>query len=120
MGLADSTARLPGLASASNVLFSHPGVVASMTRLARVSVAGPIVLVGSWVAMQATPSPWDLFFLVVGVACVPLWCGLFGLGSGAWQWYRGPHRITAALATFVGLTLVLVSGRVLLAIFGWH
>jgi hypothetical protein len=91
-----------------------------MTRLARVTVYGPIILVGSWFGVEATPSPWDLVLLVVGVACVPLWCGLVGVSSGARQWYRGPHRPAAALATLVGLALVLFSGRALLAIFGYH
>ena len=94
--------------------------VDQMTKPLKVAIAGLAVLLVSWGVMTLTSSPWDLFFLVVGVACVPLWLGLVALGDGAWKWYRGPNRWQAAAATVLGLAVVLLSGRVLLAVFGWH
>lgn len=86
----------------------------------KAGIVGIAVFVVSWAGVTVTPSPWDLGLLVIGVACMPLWLGIRAFGGGARQLYRGPARAQAAAATVLGLALVLVSGRALLAIYGWH
>jgi hypothetical protein len=90
-----------------------------MTRILKLAILGSIVLAASLAFMNSAPSPWDLLILIVGATCVPLGIGLVTLTEG-WQHRRGPSRVQAVFAGVLGLGQTLMSGRLLLGIFGWH